>query len=219
MKKETRNILVSIFLTIISFLYVYLVKTVDIMAIGPKGSKVGFGTVNKYFKDMFTYNKTIYKVTEILGLIALLIVAIYGLVGLVQLIKRKSFCKVDKRIYILGAFYVLVGLIYVFFEKVVINYRPVIMDGKLEASFPSSHTVLAICVCVSAISINKFYIKDESKLKLVNVFITILMILIVIGRFISGVHWFSDIVGGIIISSTLLSYYFTLNRLFLERHE
>ena len=219
MKKETRNILVSIFLTIISFLYVYLVKTVDIMAIGPKGSKVGFGTVNKYFKDMFTYNKTIYKVTEILGLITLLIVAIYGLVGLVQLIKRKSFCKVDKRIYILGAFYVLVGLIYVFFEKVVINYRPVIMDGKLEASFPSSHTVLAICVCISAISINKFYIKDESKLKLANVFIMILMTLIVIGRFISGVHWFSDIIGGIVISSTLLSYYFSLNRLFLERHE
>ena len=219
MKKETRNILVSIFLTIISFLYVYLVKTVDIMAIGPKGSKVGFGTVNKYFKDMFTYNKTIYKVTEILGLIALLIVAIYGLVGLVQLIKRKSFCKIDKRIYILGAFYVLVGLIYVFFEKVVINYRPVIMDGKLEASFPSSHTVLAICVCLSAISINKFYIKDESKLKLANIFIMILMTLIVIGRFISGVHWFSDIIGGIVISSTLLSYYFSLNRLFLERHE
>ena len=219
MKKETRNILVSIFLTIISFLYVYLVKTVDIMAIGPKGSKVGFGTVNKYFKDMFTYNKTIYKVTEILGLIALLIVAIYGLVGLVQLIKRKSFCKIDKRIYILGAFYVLVGLIYVFFEKVVTNYRPVIMDGKLEASFPSSHTVLAICVCLSAISINKFYIKDESKLKLANIFIMILMTLIVIGRFISGVHWFSDIIGGIVISSTLLSYYFSLNRLFLERHE
>lgn len=219
MKKETRNILVSIFLTIISFLYVYLVKTVDIMAIGPKGSKVGFGTVNKYFKDMFTYNKTIYKVTEILGLIALLIVAIYGLVGLVQLIKRKSFCKVDKRIYILGVFYVLVGIIYVFFDKVAINYRPVLMDGKLEASFPSSHTVLAICVCVSAISINKFYIKDESKLKLANVFIMILMTLIVIGRFISGVHWFSDIIGGIVISSTLLSYYFSLNRLFLERHE
>ena len=219
MKKETRNILVSIFLTIVSFGYVYLVKTVDVMSIGPKGSKVGFGTVNKYFKNLFTYNKTIYKVTEILGLIALLIVGIYALVGLVQLIKRKSLFKVDKRIYILGAFYVLVGLIYVFFEKVVINYRPVILDGKLEASFPSSHTVLAICVCVSAIVMNKFYIKDESKLKLVNVFITILMILIVIGRFISGVHWFSYIVGGIIISSTLLSYYFTLNRLFLERHE
>ena len=219
MKKETRNILVSIFLTIVSFGYVYLVKTVDVMSIGPKGSKVGFGTVNKYFKNLFTYNKTIYKVTEILGLIALLIVCIYALVGLVQLIKRKSLFKVDKRIYILGAFYVLVGLIYVFFEKVVINYRPVILDGKLEASFPSSHTILAICVCVSAIVMNKFYIKDESKLKLVNVFITILMILIVIGRFISGVHWFSDIVGGIIISSTLLSYYFTLNRLFLERHE
>lgn len=219
MKKETRNILISLFLTVVSFGYIYLVKTIDIMAIGPKGSKVGFGTVNKYFKNLFTYNKTIYKVTEILGLIALLIVAVYGIVGLVQLIKRKSLFKVDKRIYILGVFYVLVGIIYVFFDKVAINYRPVLMDGKLEASFPSSHTVLAICVCVSAISINKFYIKDESKLKLANVFIMILMTLIVIGRFISGVHWFSDIIGGIIISSTLLSYYFSLNRLFLERHE
>jgi undecaprenyl-diphosphatase len=151
MKKETRNILVSIFLTIISFLYVYLVKTVDIMAIGPKGSKVGFGTVNKYFKDMFTYNKTIYKVTEILGLIALLIVAIYGLVGLVQLIKGKSLSKVDKRLFILAIFYVAVLATYVLFEKVVINYRPVILDEGLEASYPSSHTLMSLCFTISAI--------------------------------------------------------------------
>ena len=219
MKKESKNILMSIVLTIIALGYVFLVKTVDIMAIGPKGSKVGFGTINNFVKETFSYSKTIYKVTEILGLLALLIVAIYGLVGLVQLIKKKSLFKVDKRIYILGAFYVLVGLVYVFFEKVVINYRPVLMDGKLEASFPSSHTVLAICVCVSAIAMNKFYIKDKSKLKLVNIFIMILMVLIVAGRFISGVHWFSDILGGIVISITLLSYYFSLNSLFLERHE
>lgn len=219
MKKEKKNILLSLFLTIISFGYVYLVKTVDVMAIGPKGSKVGFGTINNFIKETFEYNKTIYKITEVLGLIALLLVAIYALVGFIQLIKRKSLFKVDKRIYILGAFYVLVGLIYVFFEKVIINYRPVLMDGELEASFPSSHTVLAICVCVSAIVMNKFYIKDKSKLKLVNIFIIILMILVVVGRLVSGVHWFSDIMGGIIISGTLLSYYFTLNSLFLKRHE
>ena len=219
MKKETKNIILSIFLTIVSFCYVFLVKTIDVMSIGPKGSKVGFGTINNFIKETFTYNKTIYKITEILGLLALLIVAIYALVGLAQLIKRKSFLKVDKRIYILGCFYVLVGLIYVFFEKVIINYRPVILDGKLEASFPSSHTVLAICVCISALSMNKFYIKNEKYLKVVNTFITILMIGIVIGRFISGVHWFSDIIGGIIISMTLLSYYYSLNELFLKRHE
>ena len=219
MKKESKSIVLSLVLTIISFGYVYLVKTVDIMAIGPKGSKVGLGTINNFVKETFSYSKTIYKVTEILGLLALLIVAIYGLVGLVQLIKRKSLFKVDKRIYILGVFYVLVGLIYVFFEKVIINYRPVLMDGKLEASFPSSHTVLAICVCASAIYMNKFYIKDKSKLKLINSVIVVLMTLIVVGRLVSGVHWFSDILGGIIISGTLLSYYFTLNKLFIKRHE
>jgi undecaprenyl-diphosphatase len=219
MKKESKNIVRSLVLTIIAFGYVFLVKTVDIMSIGPKGSKVGFGTINNFVKETFSYSKTIYKITEILGLLALLIVAVYGLVGLVQLIKRKSLFKVDKRIYILGVFYVLVGLIYVFFEKVIINYRPVLMDGKLEASFPSSHTVLAICVCASAIYMNKFYIKDKSKLKLINTSILVLMTLIVVGRLVSGVHWFSDILGGIIISGTLLSYYFTLNKLFIKRHE
>ena len=153
---------------------------------------------------MFSYNPTIYKITEILGYLALLVVGVYGLIGLYQLIKRKSLKKVDKEIIILGIFYVVVICIYVLFEKVVINYRPVILDGILEASFPSSHTLLAICVCGSGIIVNNKIFNDYKYINIINKCLIVLLILIVIGRLISGVHWLSDIFGGVIIACTLL---------------
>lgn len=207
MKKNKSNIWLPIILTITSIVFIFLVKNVDVKAIGPKNSSVGFSSINGFFKDLLGSNMTIYKITEVLGVIALLIVGIYGLIGIIQLIKRKSLFKVDKKIIALGCLYVVVLGMYVLFEKVVINYRPVLIDKVLEASFPSSHTMLAVCVCMSAIIMNKDYIKNKKYLKYTNICIFILMILIVLGRFISGVHWFSDIVGGLLISATLLSYF------------
>ena len=105
------------------------------------------------------------------------------------------------------------GATYIFFEKVIINYRPVLEDGVLEASFPSSHTLLAVCICASSLLISKYYIKDKKVLKMFNIFTYALMIILVVGRLISGVHWFTDIMGGIIISTLLVSLYhaFILN--------
>lgn len=207
MKKNKSNIWLPIILTITSIVFIFLVKNVDVKAIGPKNSSVGFSSINGFFKDLLGSNMTIYKITEVLGVIALLIVGIYGLIGIIQLIKRKSLFKVDKKIIALGCLYAVVLGMYVLFEKVVINYRPVLIDKVLEASFPSSHTMLAVCVCMSAIIMNKDYIKNKKYLKYTNICIFILMLLIVLGRFISGVHWFSDIVGGLLISATLLSYF------------
>ena len=99
-------------------------------------------------------------------------------------------------------------VVYVFFEKVIINYRPVILDGELEASYPSSHTMLAICICMSSLLISKYYIKDKYR-KIFDNITFVLMILLVVGRIISGVHWITDIIGGILISLFLVSLYNT----------
>ena len=211
------NIISSVVSTILSVIYIIIVKNMDVRAIGPNNSSVGLSSINSFFKELLGNNMTIYKITEIFGLIALLVAAIYGIIGLLQLVKRKSIKKVDKKIIALGILYVLVGIVYVLFEKVVINYRPVIIEGELEASFPSSHTMMAICICVSAIIMNKSYIKNKQYLKIANIALLALMLIIVVGRFISGVHWFSDIIGGIIISVTLLNYYFTINDLIKEK--
>lgn len=151
----------------------------------------------------------IYKITEIIGLIPLLIAFIYVIIGIKQLITRKSLLKVDKEIYLLGLFYILVLGVYIFFEKVVINYRPVLIDNILEPSYPSSHTLMSICICISSIMINKKLFRNNLA-DIENIISIIVMVLIIVGRIISGVHWFTDILGGIIISSTLVVLFYTI---------
>ena len=123
-----------------------------------------------------------------------------------QLIKRKSLLKVDKRLLFLGGFYVVMLLVYVLFEHVIINYRPFLIDKELEASYPSSHTMLALCVCLSSLLISKYYFNKKA-VKIVNIVTIILMFVLVIGRVLSGAHWITDIIGGIIISAFLVYLY------------
>ena len=207
MKK--RNIITSITLLILSVVFTLLVKNIDVKAIGPNESLVGFADINKLFHNLIGSNMAIYKITEIIGLIPLLIAFIYVIIGIKQLITRKSLLKVDKEIYLLGLFYILVLGVYIFFEKVVINYRPVLIDDILEPSYPSSHTLMSICICISSIMINKKLFRNNLA-DIENIISIIVMVLIIVGRIISGVHWFTDILGGIIISSTLVVLFYTI---------
>ena len=198
MKKQI--FLMGLFLLVISIVFTVLLTKVDTKPIGPNNSIVGFSTVNT--KMTFDYNEKTYKISKYLGYVALLIPVVYAGIGILQLVKGKSLSKVDKRLYILAIFYVVVGLTYVIFEKVIINYRPVMMDNALEASFPSSHTLMALCFTLSAILINKQLFKDKTKL--INCGLFILGIAVVLTRLVSGVHWFTDIIGAVLYSCALV---------------
>ena len=203
MKKEKKNLFICVGLILFAIIYTCLVKVVDVQPVGAEGSNIGFATINKFVFDNIGFNNIWYKITEILGYVPILFAGVYGLIGMYQLIKRKSFAKVDKELICLAIFYVIVIALYVFFEKVIINYRPVILDEGLEASYPSSHTLMSLCLCGSSILINKKLFKNKYT-NIMNIINYIMIIVIVVGRLISGVHWFTDILGGIIISSALL---------------
>lgn len=213
--KNKKNILICVLLVLISIIYTLLVKYVDTSTIGPNGSVVGFSSLNSFVFNLTGNNMTLYKITEILGIIPILIALMYAGIGLIQVIDRKSL-KVDKELIALGILYIIVILIYVFFEKCIINYRPVFIDGILEASYPSSHTLLSICICGSALLINKYLFNNKKIYKYINIISIISMVLIVLGRLLSGVHWASDIIGSIIISITLLkileTYYLSIKK-------
>lgn len=213
--KNKKNILICILLVLLSIIYTILVKYVDTSIIGPNGSVVGFSSLNSFVFNLTGNNMTLYKITEILGIIPILIALMYAVIGLIQVIDRKSL-KVDKELIALGILYIIVILIYVFFEKCIINYRPVLIDGILEASYPSSHTLLSICICGSALLINKYLFNNKKIYKYINIVSIISMVLIVLGRLLSGVHWASDIIGSIIISITLLkileTYYLSIKK-------
>ncbi len=195
-------------------LFTLLVKTVDVKPIGPQGSRVGFAALNQAMRDLIGKSGAWYTVTEFMGYAALGVVALLGLMGLIQLVQRKSLRKVDAAILVTGAYFVLVLAVYVLFDKVVINCRPMLeKDGSLEASYPSSHTVLALCVMGAAALLAGRWLKGRA-LGLVRLGCVLFMAVMVIGRLLSGVHWFTDILGGILLSASLISLYARALRIF-----
>ena len=209
MKKSKLFSLITASLFLLFIIFTLLVKLVGVQPVGPLGSKIGFSNLNAKIFLKLGVNQTMYGVTEKLGLITFLIMGAFVVLGLVQLIKGKSLKKVDYKIWALGAFYVIVLAFYVLFEIIIINYHPVLIDGELEASYPSSHTLLSICVISSAMIVLKDML--ASKPIKITAFIVggILMAVMVVGRLLSGVHWFTDILGGIILSLALVSLFYT----------
>lgn len=181
-----------------------MVRIFDVEAIGPSGSMVGFATMNRFVHNLTGVNMLLYAVTDWLGLIPIGIIIGFAVLGLFQWITRKTLRKVDTALFKLGVFYLVVMAVYVFFEKVVINYRPVLICGVLEASYPSSTTMLAMCVMPTFLMQMNSRIKNRTAKSCITVWTIAFTCFMVLGRFFSGVHWLSDIIGGILCSTGLV---------------
>ena len=208
MKKENNNR----FLLPISFLAAFclwtvLIRLVDVAPAGPLGASVGFSRLNLAFHNLTGVHWALYDWTDRLSLIPLLTVAGFGLLGLCQWAKRKKLLKVDRSILALGVFYLLTGAVFVFFEICPINYRPLLIQGKLEASYPSSTTLLVLCVMPTAMMQLRLRILQPGLRRWVLLLMRLFTGFMVAGRLISGVHWLTDIIGGILLSTGLVLLY------------
>jgi undecaprenyl-diphosphatase len=183
------------------------VRFADVRAIGPEGSSVGFATLNGYVHEKIGVNMHLYNTTDWLGLVPIGVALGFAILGLIQLIKRKSILRVDRSILALGVFYIIVVAVYLFFEIVVINYRPVLIEGCLEASYPSSTTMLVTCVMPSAAIQAKERIKSNALRQGVIIVIIAFIAFMVVGRLLSGVHWITDIIGGALFSLGVVMAY------------
>ena len=204
---NVRNMIRTVILFILFLAFTFVVCKIDVKAIGPEGSSVGLSTVNGLVAKFLPYNEKFYKITKYLGYFAILICVFFAAMGIWEFVSKKSLAKVDPGIIILGIFYVVVVIFYVLFMKVVVNYRPVLEDGALESSYPSSHTMLAVCVFLSAaiqIARGRGSRGFKGFVRFVMVILTIVM---VAGRLACGVHWFTDIVGGVLLAAALVSIY------------
>ena len=189
-----------------TFVFCLLVMIIDRQPIGPNGTTVGFAALNGAVSKIFPFKNIFYVLTNLLGYIAILVCLFFAFIGALQLYHGKSLKKVDREIIALGLLYIVVIVLYVLFEKAELNYRPVIIPGDTEpeASFPSSHTMLAMVVFCSAPWILKKYLKDAKIRNIVTICSYVLAALTVLGRILSGVHWITDIIASILISATLL---------------
>lgn len=192
-------------------LYTMSLTFVDIQPIGPQGSSVAYAEMNKAVHELFGVNMMLYHITDWAGVVAILIAIGFAVLGLTQWIQRRNILKVDSRILVLGVFYLLVFGIYVFFEFYVINQRPVLINGILEASYPSSTTMLAMCVMPTAMMQFHRLIKNHKIRNTVNIVCGVFTAFMVIGRLVCGVHWFTDILGGVIFSVSVILIYCSVN--------
>lgn len=188
-------------------LWTAAVRFVDVRPIGPQNSLVGFAFLNQTIHNLTGVHFTLYHITDWLGLIPVLICLGFGMVGLIQWIRRKRLRSVDPALLLLGGFYLVTMSAYVFFEAVPVNYRPVLIKGILEPSYPSSTTLLVLCVMPTAAIELRARLKDGSQRRWSTAAISVFTAFMVIGRLISGVHWFTDIVGGMLLGTGLVLLY------------
>lgn len=191
-----------------------LVCTFDVAKVGLQGTSVGFSHLNMEFASEVRYNATFDKITNVFMLIAIMVVAIFGLTGLVQLIKRKSILKVDKAILSLGVVYVVVAVIYILFDKIPVNFRPVMKPGEtvLETSFPSSHVLVIVTVLATAVVAVRKLLPDKKAIaNALLILAPVICVATVILRALSGVHWITDIVAGVLFAVTISEFYVAYN--------
>ena len=207
--KEKRNLLIGSVLIAAFALWTFLIQWVDVQAVGQNGTKIGFADFNVQFHQLTGVNMTIYTITDWLGLVPVFVCLCFGMLGLVQLIRRKRLLRVDVDILLLGVYYVIVIACYLIFEMIPINYRPVLIEGRLEASYPSSTTLLVLSVMPTLMfqayrrTVNPMIRKSAA------VFVIAFSTLMVIGRLISGVHWVTDIIGSVLLSAGLYMLYWS----------
>ena len=205
--KKNQNVLAGILLLVGFAVWTFLIQEVDVQPIGPNGSSVGFAALNGWFHQLTGVHWMLYTLTDWLGLVPICVCLIFAGVGFVQLVHRKSLLKVDLDIILLGVYYVLVIFGYLLFEMVPINYRPVLIEGFLEASYPSSTTLLVLSVMPTLYFQAQRRLNPNALRQTILVFSVLFSAFMVIGRLVSGVHWLTDIVGAVLLSSGIFLIY------------
>lgn len=208
MKENAKKLLIAGTTALAAFgLWTALIQVVDARPVGVNGTKVGFAALNLWFHRLTGARMRVYTVTDWLGLVPIAVCMVFGFVGLIQLIRRRSLRRVDADILLLGVYYILVIFAYLIFEMIPINYRPVLIDGVMEASYPSSTTLLVLSVMPTLSFQARRRVRNDRARRGLEAFAVLFSLFMVAGRTLSGVHWLTDIVGSALLSAGLYLLY------------
>ena len=162
-----------------------MILTVDVQPLGQNGTSIGFAAFNCWFHHFTGVNMVIYTITDWMGLVPVAICLSFAGIGLVQLMKRRSLFRVDADIMILGVYFVIVFLAYAILEMIPINYRPILIEGRMEASYPSSTTLLVLSVMPALIEQIQRRLSGITAKRIIMIVAIAFSAFMVIGRLVS----------------------------------
>ena len=205
--KEKKTLCAGLLLLAAFVLWTVLIQCVDVQPLGQNGTNIGFATLNCWFHKLCGVHMTIYTITDWLGLVPIAVCLIFGGIGLSQWVKRRSLLRVDPDLILLGIYYLLVIAGYLIFESIPINYRPIPINGVMEASYPSSTTLLVLSVMPTLNLQVKRRVGNRRLKRGICAASTVFTLLMVLGRTVAGVHWLTDILGAVLLSAGLFLLY------------
>lgn len=217
--KKYLYLLFPIISFILFLVFTILVKTVDVTYIQDIGY-LGFYNINTSINSKIqSMNTSLYdKLSDVIMIISFVSVAIFAVIGIVQLIKRKSFKQVDPILYILLGLYVLVAAMYLTFSLMKINFSPLSTKENLKDSYPSSHVFISITLFVSGVMTATKYVNMGKWMSVIGFTGAILLsILSAVTRMFSGQHYFTDIIGAILLAIFLISAYYSALKAYSSR--
>ena len=194
-------------LLILFILLTGLVRLIDVRPVGPAGAEVGFAALNSRFHAWTGVHMGLYHLTDWLGLVPVCVCLLFAGLGFAQMLGRKSIRKVDCDILLLGVYYAAVMALYLLFEAYPVNDRPVLIDGRREASYPSSTTLLVISVMPTLAFQAGRRLRSVRRARAVGAAAGAFAFLTVLFRLLSGVHWLTDVAGGALLSGGLYALY------------
>ena len=126
----------------------------------------------------------------------------------------------DRIIFVLLGLYVLSVIAYLIFEIVKVNYSPLSTSEKLKTSYPSTHVFIFFTFAISGVIALFNFIKDKGPLKIALLVIaSLLAVLMVVFRLMSGHHYLTDVVGSILLATTLVTLFTSALEVFDKKEE
>ena len=206
-KNRIKDFLPGIMFITAFVIWTALIQIIDVQPVGQNGTNIGFAAFNKLFHQLTGVHMAIYTITDWLGLVPIAVCMVFGGIGFVQWVRRRNLLKVDHDLIIFGIYYIIVIFCYLIFEIIPINYRPIPIDGHMEASYPSSTTLLVLSVMPTLIEQMERRMINKKLKQIITILAILFTAFMVFGRLISGVHWFTDIVGSVLLSMGLFCIY------------
>ncbi len=209
--KKYGYFIASAALLLIFIVFTILVKTVDVQYYF-NNTYVGFYSINSKFGEFVTnFGKyeSMSKMSDIILYLSFAYILGLFIFALIELIKNKSFKKLNMNYYLVLGGYVLTVIFYFVFEIVKVNYSPISPIDNLKPSYPSSHVLLGcMFYLLNTFTAMKLLKPEKEWIKpLVFAATGVICLLLIFTRALSSKHWLTDIIASIILVSSLYTLF------------